>query len=199
MPLYPKKVINSRHAQADASGAVVNHTYQVICATLGSPVVDDVDRIVVDVHMAVGPYTIAAQPDVPRNITCTCAAADGAVDTLGTVVIVGTDRADQVITETITPVTGNIVGTTRAFKTVTSITHVGWVIGAGNDHISFGVGGLIGLPDRLSEARVLQGWLNNTLEAVLPTLTVSATVLSLNTVDFATAWGGTVADVVYLK
>ena len=50
----------------DASGAVVNHTYQVICCTLGSPVVDDVDRIVTDVHCKVGAYTIAAQPDVPE-------------------------------------------------------------------------------------------------------------------------------------
>src|SRR4030067_1047864 len=199
MPLYPKKVLNQRHAQSNASGAVVNHTYEVICATLGSPVVDDVDRIVTVANMINGAYTIAAQPDVPRNITVTHLTVVVGTDDLGTITVTGTDRADQVITEVITPGADALVAGTMAFKTVTSIVGAGGVIAGGNDTINVGVCSLVGLSDPLGQARILQAWLNNTLEAVLPALTVSATVLSLNTVDFATAWDGTVADVVYLK
>lgn len=199
MPLYPKKVLNTRHAQMDASGAVVDHTYQVICCTLGSPVVDDVDRIVTSVVMANKTYIIAAQPDVPRNITVT-ATTDTGADTPGVITVTGTDRADAVITEVIIPAQGSTIAGLRAFKTVISVVGTGWVQAGGvSDTITIGVGSLIGLPDKLSEARVLQGWLNNALEATLPVLTVSATVLSLNTVDFTTAWSGVVADVVYLK
>lgn len=199
MPLYPKKILHSRHAQADASGAVANHTFQIVEAALGSPVVDDPNLIVTIANMKNGAYTIAAQPDVPRNITVTHAEVGGGVDTLGTITIVGTDRADRVITEVITPVNGTLVAGTMAFKTVTSVTGAGWVIGVGNDTVIVGTGGLIGLPDRLSAAHPIQAWLNATLEAVLPAMTVSTTVLALNTVDFATAWGGTAASLIYLK
>lgn len=196
---YPKKVLNQRHAQSNASGAVVNHTYEVICASLGSPVVDDPNLIVTITTMANGAYTIAAQPDVPRNITASMVTDTGA-DTPGTLVIVGTDRADQVITETIAPLQANVIATTMAFKTVTSITSVGWVQAGGvSDTLVVGTGSLIGLSDKMNEARPLQGWHNNTLEATIPVMTVSATVLALNTVDFTTAWNGAASSLIYLK
>jgi hypothetical protein len=117
-----------------------------ILCDLGTPVVADVDRIVTTANMIVGAYTIAAQPDVPRCITATRTVV-GDADTPGTLVIVGTNWDDQVITETLTvgAHTVLVVGT-KAFKTVTSVTGVGWVIATNNDTITVGVGAVLGLP-----------------------------------------------------
>jgi len=147
--------------------------------------------------MKVGAYTIAAQPDVPRNITVTQTAVD-AEDTNGTIVIVGTDIAGNVITETLTPNAGVTVAGAKAFKTVTSVTGVGWVIGGGNDTITVGVGSLIGLPYLLpADSLVFAATLGGTREATLPALTRSSTVLDLNTCDFDSAWNSS-AGVVFV-
>ena len=121
---------------------------------LGTPVVADVDRIVTSANMKVGAYTVAAQPDIPRNVTVTVTAGDTA-DTMGTVVVVGTDINGNALTETITPVAGSTVAGTKAFKTVTSVTGAGWVIDGSegtNDTITVGVGNLLGLPILIAAA-----------------------------------------------
>ena len=122
-----------------------NFSYAPNIVPLGAPVVADADRIVVSVNMKVGSYTIAAQPDVPRNVTLTHTAV-GAADTLGTVIVTGTDVLGQVITEVLTPSSGAAVTGAKAFKTITSVVGAGWVIGEGNDTIVVGVGDKIGLP-----------------------------------------------------
>lgn len=192
MGFYPLKLAWEWLIQTDVSGTTAQfHTIAEFA--LGSPVVDDVDRIVTSANMKVGAYTIAAQPDVPRNITVTQTAVD-AEDTNGTVVIVGTDIAGNVITETITPNAGATVAGAKAFKTVTSVTGAGWVIGGGNDTITVGVGGLIGLPMCLTaDALVFAGTLNGTREANLPVITKSTSVLAQNTCDFNSAWNGSAA------
>lgn len=194
MGFYPMKLAWEMKVQSDVPG-VSPQLHAVVEFPLGSPVLDDVDLIVTSVNMKAGAYTIAAQPDVPRNITVTQTAVD-AEDTNGTIVIVGTDIAGNVITETITPNAGVTVAGAKAFKTVTSVTGVGWIIGGGNDTITVGVGSLIGLPMTLTaDALVFAGVLNGTREATLPVLTKSSTVLDLNTVDFTSAWAGTAATV----
>lgn len=197
MGFFPVKFNWARKASTDVH-AVYNTLYNIVETDLGSPVVDDIDRIVVSANMKVGAYTIAAQPDVPRNITVTHTAV-GAADTLGTIVVVGTDRDGVALTETITPLSGTIASGAKAFKTITSVTGVGWVIGEGNDTIKVGVGGLIGLPDKLSVNRVLFGTFNGTREGTLPVFTISSTVLALNTVDFTSAWNGSASSVAYLR
>lgn len=113
---------------------------------LGAPVIADIDRITVSVDMKVGAYLLAAQPDVPRNITATRTVV-GAADTPGTIVIVGTDYAGAAITETITVgAHGVTVAGTKAFSTVTSVTGAGWVIADAADTITVGVGVAVGLP-----------------------------------------------------
>lgn len=102
----------------------------------------DVDKIVTTANMKVGAYTVAAQPTVPCRITVTHTAV-GAADTLGTIVFVGTLPDDTVIQETVTPVASSTVSTVNEFKTVTSATGVGWVIGEGNDTITIGMGEVI--------------------------------------------------------
>ena len=99
MGFYPMKFAWEWRAQTEVPGTLAQ-VHAILEFPLGSPVVDDVDRIVTSVNMKVGAYTIAAQPDVPRNITVTQTAV-GTEDTNGTVVIVGTDMNDNVITEKI--------------------------------------------------------------------------------------------------
>lgn len=196
MGFYPMKFAWEWRAQTEVPGTLAQ-VHAILEFPLGSPVLDDVDRIVTSANMKVGAYTIAAQPDVPRNITVTQTAVD-AEDTNGTIVVVGTDIAGNAITETITPNDGVTVAGAKAFKTVTSVTGKDWVIGGGNDTITVGVGSLIGLPYLIpADYLVIAGTLAGTREATLPVLTRSSTVLDLNTCDFTSAWAGT-AGIVYV-
>ena len=170
--------------------------------TAAQAVVADVNWFVTDTHCKVGAYTVAnaAMPGTPacaRNVTVTVT-ADGNVDTPGTVLVTGTDLADAVISETLTPLAGSTVQGTYAFKTVTSIVGAGWVIDGNNDHVTFGFGDLIGLPDRLTATtRVLTASLATVMEATRPTVTFSTTVLALNTVDLSSALNGTAVAIYY--
>ena len=101
------------------------------------------NRIVAVANMKVGTYTIA-NGGVPVwaggfLLTLTHAEVGGGVDTLGTVVVVGKDLHGNAITETLTPVADSVVTGAKVFRSVTSATGVGWVIGTGNDTISIGV------------------------------------------------------------
>lgn len=152
---------------------------------LGTPIVATTNRIVTSTNMKVGTYTIAAQPDVPRNITVTATTVATGADTPGTITVVGTDIRDNTISEVIIPAQGSTVAGTKAFKTVTSVTGAGWVIAGGNDTIVVGVGNLIGLPITLPDAT------NTALTTLDTTLAASATTggaLATSTVD---ASGGT--------
>lgn len=147
---------------------------------LGTPRDDEAARAVTSANMKVGTYTIANQPDVPRNLTVTHTAVSTA-DTLGTIAIVGTDYAGNALTETLTPSNGTVVAGTKAFRSVTSITGAGWVIAAGNDTVTVGYGDLIGLPVQLAGTGTLLGALDTTLAVKattggsLPTSTVAET------------------------
>jgi len=199
MGLYPFNSSVDREAQSDVPG---EHTKLLspVMYTPGSPVVADVDYYFTGV-MALGAYTLLkSAPDVgARSVTIKRTTA-GAADTFGTVVVLGTDLNDAVITETLTPtLSGTEYETTKAFKTITSITSVGWVIGDAADTFIIGLGNLIGLPDKLTDTgQVLGASLANVKEATAPTVTVSATVLSQNTVDLNSAYNGTAVKVYYV-
>ena len=126
--------------------AVTKSTYGMRMYYLGTPELDDDDQVVTTEDMKVGTYTVTANPDFPRVITVTHTAV-GAVDTLGTITVEGTDSADAVISEVITPVNGTTVAGLKAFKTVTSVTGADWVIAEGNDTITVGTGPALGLPE----------------------------------------------------
>ena len=194
-------VLSSPVSDTDAVNAgVENLLMRPVGFRALQPVVADVERVVVSVDMQVGAYTIAnasAAGGIALNVTVTTTVTDG-IDTLGTVDIVGTDIDDQVLTETITPVTDATVQGTRAFKTVTSVTGVDWVTNGGEDLITVGFGELIGLPDYLLHDTVIFALLNNVREGTHPTVTTSTTVLALNTVDLNTALGGTDVVIYYL-
>lgn len=101
------------------------------------------NRIVAVANMKVGTYTVANSGVAVWSggflLTLTHAEVGGGVDTLGTVVVAGTDLNGQAISETLTPVADSVVTGTKIFKKVASVTGVGWVIGTGNDTISVGV------------------------------------------------------------
>jgi hypothetical protein len=202
MGFFPFNTNRARRAQSDVPGTTTLMGAGVMY-TPGSPVVDDVDWFVASVDMKVGAYTLAhTAPDVgARNVTVTQTATD-TEDTNGTIVVVGTDLAGDAITETITPNAGATVAGAKAFATITSITGVGWVIDGvegTKDKVTVGFGALIGLPDMLTDtAQVIAASLNNVREAADPTVTVSATVLDLNTVDLGSALNGTPVKVYYV-
>lgn len=146
---------------------------------LGTPRDDETNRAVTTVSMKVGAYTIANQPDLPRNVTVTHTAVS-TVDTLGTIVIVGTDYAGAALTETLTPSSGVLVAGTKAFRTITSITGVGWIAGAGADSVILGYGALIGLPVALTAS---SGTVLGTLDTVVAVkATTGSGVLATSTV-----------------
>ena len=198
---YPFNTNLARTAQTDVDH-VQTDLKSIVHYGLSTPAAADVDYYAAAQDMLVGAYTLNASlscPEGARNVTVTHADTV-ATDTLGTIVIVGTDLADESISETITPVANSTVQGTKAFKTIVSVTGAGWVVSAGvdKDHVSIGFGDLIGLPDKLTHNTVLAAVLNNVREATAPTVAVSATVLASNTVDLNSALGGTPVDIYYI-
>ena len=150
---------------------------------LGTPELADVDKVVTVANMKVGTYTIAASPDIPRNVTVTHAQVGDVTDTLGTIVFVGTDIDDEALTETLTPSEDTIVSGVKAFKTVTSATGVGWVINTTEDTVTIGQGNELGLPVALPTVYyMLLGMLDFTMLAHNPT---TDTTLAGTTVDMS--------------
>jgi len=145
---------------------------------MGTPIVADDDKVVVSADMKVGAYTIAAQPDVPRNITVTVTAG-GTADTMGTITVTGTNVLGQVISEVITPIAGTPVAGKKAFKTVTSVVGAGWVVDAvesTKDTIKVGIGTALGLPIKVATGDCLLSVLGTSF--VVPTLATGNVVES---------------------
>ncbi len=199
MSFFPFNTNRQRLAQTDVPGARTKLLSPVMY-TPGSPAVADDDYYFTGV-MKLGAYTLLhTAPDVgARNVTIKRTNA-GTADTFGTVVIAGTDLAGNAISEILTPTaSGTEYATTRAFKTVTSVTSVGWTIADDADTFIVGMGDLIGLPDLLTDtAQVLGASLGGAKEGTAPTVTVSATVLSQNTVNLNSAYNASEVKVYYL-
>lgn len=118
--------------------------------SLGTPIAADTNYIVESADMKVGTYTIAHQPDVCRRLSVTHTTTVVGTDTLGTLTFVGTDFDGYTISEIVTPVADSAVYTTKAYKTITSITGAGWVTAGGADTIIIGVDARLGLPYDIS-------------------------------------------------
>jgi hypothetical protein len=203
MSLYPLNtnwMAGQRRAQSDAPG-VLTTLGSGVMYTPGSPVLGDDDWFVVSVDMKVGAYTLAhTAPDCgARNVTVTQTKTD-TEDTNGTIVIVGTDLAGNVITETLTPNHGDTVAGAKAFATITSITGVGWAVDGAEgtkDKVKVGFGAVLGLPDKLTDtAQFMAASFGNAAEA-LAGKTVSATALESNTFTMTSALNGSPVKVYY--
>jgi hypothetical protein len=100
------------------------------------------NRIVASANMKVGTYTIANASPVWAGgayITVTHTQVGGVTDTLGTIVVVGKGLHGEAVTDTITPLDGTVATSTKVFRSVTSVTGVGWVIDTTADTIVVGV------------------------------------------------------------
>ena len=170
---------------------------------LGTPEVASVNAIVASANMKVGAYTVAASPDVPRNITVTRTVVDTA-DTPGTITIDGTNYNDEVIQEVINVgAHGVTVAGTKAFKTVTAVTGAGWVIDGVEgtpDTITVGYGNELGLPVSIAATtQAMLAILDTTITAHNPTVGDPATVEE-STVDLsAGTYDGSKAVLVFVK
>jgi hypothetical protein len=202
MSLYPCNTNVARTAQTDTH-ALKTNLLSMVQYSPGSLTASDDDRFVVSVDMKVGAYALAAttmpEAATARKLLITVT-ADTGNDTMGTLAIVGTNINGAALSETIAPTAAGTATTLNAFKTVSSITGAGWIIGGGagtEDAIKIGTADAVGLPDCLTDtAQVLLASVNNVKDAGL-TVTVSATVLSLNTVDTTSVLAGTPFKVYY--
>jgi hypothetical protein len=158
---------------------------------LGTPDLADADRFLTSVNMQATAYTLdnttlpAGNP--PRNVTITHTDGDTR-DTLGDLVVTGTNYLDEVITETITISGGATAAGVKAFKTVTQLVTAGWVIDGAEgtpDTITVGFGTKLGLSHYLTAAaQVFMTALAGV--AVAPgAITVDADEIEKNTVDLS--------------
>jgi hypothetical protein len=136
-------------------------------------------------------YTFAHQPDFPRLLTI----AGGAAGQAGNVVITGLDVAGNVISDTIALNAKTTVVGVKAFAQVTKIVLPKWT--AEGDTVVVGIAAPLGLEECLSQNSVVLCTCAGAYETTRPTVTVSATVLSQNTVSFATAPDGSNDYVLY--
>ena len=116
-------------------------------AFLGLPVVADNDRIVTSADWADGALTIAAQPDVPRNLTVTVTDDNDSI-TGGTLTITGLDARGEAVSEVLNIANGKTLTGTKIFGSVTSAVIAGTTgtAASGTDVLIIGVGNVIGLP-----------------------------------------------------
>ena len=141
-------------------------------------------------------YTVWANEltdDVPRALV-----ADPDASFTGTITFYGTDMNDEEISEVLTYSSDGAQTTAAAFKDLTNIT-VSARTGGGDTTVDVGLGSRLGLNTKLTDAaQVAHTSVDNVLETTLPTVTVSATTLSLNTIDPNTANDGTKDVKVYM-
>jgi hypothetical protein len=139
-------------------------------------------------------FANALTDDVPRALV-----VDPAASYTGTVTIYGTDMNDAAISEVLTFSSDAAQTTAAAFKDLTNIT-VSDRTGGGDTTMDVGLGSRIGLNVLLTDtAQVESASMDNVYEATRATITVSATTLSLNTIDPHTANDGTADLKVYMK
>lgn len=138
-------------------------------------------------------------PDVPRCLTATAGGTSGDVKAIS-VVVVGTNIHDQVITETLPAFTVNTTGTVtgvKAFKTVTSITipaHDG--TGATT---AIGTSAKLGLDAALSRDTVVRATFNGVREATHPTVVFDSDEVEKNVVTLNSTLDGSAVIVDYYE
>ena len=149
---------------------------------MGQPIVATVDRIVASVDWADGTLVIAAQPDVPRNVTCTLTDANNSVT--GLLTITGKNVKGETITETMAPDGaggGKTLTGTKIFASITSCVISGTAGAlAGTDVLVIGVGTVIGLPfDILATAAVQHVYLGG-VRIAAPVLTAGVNLSGID-------------------
>lgn len=155
-----------------------------------NPVAVDADRLANDVATSDSVVTtltsFLAQPDFARKITITPGGTTTDVAE-GNITVTGTNIRNEVITEDVA-IAANAsaaVVTTKAFKTVTSIVFP--VQDGAAATYDVGVNDAMGLDRTMNGNEVILATIDGAYETTRPTVTYSATDVSLNTVDPNTA------------
>lgn len=149
---------------------------------MGAPILADADRVVASCDWADGSLVIAAQPDVPRNITVVLTDADDSVT--GLITVTGVDARGRTVVETMAPDgegEGKTLTGTKLFARVDSVV-ISDTAGAevDVDLVVVGVGNVIGTPfDLDSDAVVHHVYLGGALQES-PTV---STGVSLSGID----------------
>jgi hypothetical protein len=174
------------HLQWSATEAVVGATTAVHAAVNGAS------------GAAVIVTTGFTQPTTPRCLTATAGGTAG--DIKATQIIArGFDIAGNALSETLPAFTVDTAGTVQGTKAFAQVTEYEIPIQDGNGAtFALGTNDKLGLPYKLSHDTVLKSYRANALEGTAATVTVSATDISLNTVDLNSALNGTVVDVYLL-
>jgi hypothetical protein len=128
--------------------------------------------------------TFLAGPDFARNIIVTPSGS-----ATGSLKLTGTDIAGTVITSNLTFSGAGVVAGLAAFKTVTRVD--GTFTQTTPRTLKIGTGDVLGLNSVLTTNTVTMAALNGVREATAPTVTVSSTTLSLNTIDLQSAYSAT--------
>lgn len=162
---------------------------------LGAPDLAVADHFLADVAMKATAYTLDATTlpagNPPRNVTVTLAtvtAAPADNDTVGSIVLDGTDVDDVVIHETVVLTPNAAVASTKAFKTLTGARTAGWIIDAGAgiaDRITIGFGDLLGLAQVHAAASEVFAALFDGVFVAPDGVTVDPADVALNTVDLS--------------
>lgn len=162
---------------------------QVVVQTWATPELADADQLLNDEPMNqttnMAKINFAGTIDYPRTITVTMSAT-----TTAYFKITGTDIHGSTITENLTVTGGTAATGTKAFKTVTLI-NADLLTGESDKTVDIGISDILGLDFKLGENTVLMATKAGTKEGTAPTVTVSSTVLSSNTIDLNSALAGT--------
>jgi hypothetical protein len=140
-------------------------------AYLGNPIAADNDRIVVSVNLTNVALTIAAQPDVPRNLTCDVTDTTPSI-TAGTITFVGKDPKGRTITEVMDLADSLTFVGEKIFASVTSATVAGATVlgGSGDETVIVGVGNVIGLPNDIKASSAITHVYLNQVRVAAPTI-----------------------------
>lgn len=123
-----------------------------IVADLGAPLAVVTNHVVASVAFANGSLTIAAQPDVPRNLTGTLTDGDTSVTAgIATITYIDPEGVQRVRVVTFAQLRAGWAGTDIVGKVV-SIVVSAMVGGTGADVVVFGIGLKIGLPSPIEAA-----------------------------------------------
>jgi hypothetical protein len=163
-------------------------------ASLGSPAnasATGVHAAVTDTGAPSVVTTAITNPTTPRNITVTAGGTAADIKPIK-VKVEGKDASGAAISEEIGPFTENTAGTVEGKKAFASVSKITIPAHDGTGATTaVGFGNVLGLGFELSRNTILNSFLNGVRETTDPTVTISTSVLSENTVKLNSNPSGT--------
>jgi hypothetical protein len=167
-----------------ANGAIRRQTWQNVLVDSAKTYVKAAQATSASVVTTVTSFT--HQPDFPRNIVITPGGTTADVPA-GDIIVNGTNMRGEAISETFTLTANQTAASTgsKAFKTITSVVFP--IQDGAAATYDLGLGAKLGLDRKLTEASVIDAYVNGVREATFPTVAISATALESNTITTNTA------------